>query len=41
MGHEVIDSQLIDIQQFLLGIKDYDWKKNEYWKSSWKSDAQA
>jgi phospholipase/carboxylesterase len=24
MGHEVIDSQLIDIQQFLLGIKDYD-----------------
>ena len=24
MGHEVIDSQLLDIQQFLLGIKDYD-----------------
>ena len=24
MGHEVIDGQLIDIQQFLLGIKDYD-----------------
>ena len=24
MGHEVIDSQLLDIQQFLIGIKDYD-----------------
>ena len=24
MGHEVIDSQLLEIQQFLLGIKDYD-----------------
>ena len=24
MGHEVIDSQLLEIQQFLLGIKNYD-----------------
>ena len=24
MGHEFIDSQLLDIQKFLLGIKDYD-----------------
>tara|TARA_B110000196_G_scaffold54147_1_gene44774 strand:- start:957 stop:1595 length:639 start_codon:yes stop_codon:yes gene_type:complete len=24
MGHEFIDSQLLEIQQFLLGIKDYD-----------------
>ena len=24
MGHEIIDSQLLEIKQFLLGIKDYD-----------------